>query len=214
MLKEQTHRKSLIGNYGYLLSPVSLFILCFTLIAIFLYSMESQAMFGFFKKTEVQLSPPVKGRITDNGEPLSGVEVVRELFYSGYDKESAIIDYALTNTNGEFSFVEKVIKSRAPNDVFGQNIPVSQEIYIKKEGKDDIFLLWGVSKHWRSAPPLNDLMLQLNADLQNKEVDHMVNTSGYDTRNEQLVTTICYWKSKKITTYYNNEIITSYSEID
>ncbi len=206
MLKDQSYRK--------LLSPISLFILCFTLIALFIYSMESQAMFGFLKKTEVQLSPPVKGRITDNGKPLSGIEVVRELFYSGYDKENAIIDHALTNTNGEFSFNEKIVKSRSPSDVFGQNIPVSQEIYIKKEAKDDMFLLWGVSKHWRSAPPLNDLMLQLNADLQNKEVDQMVNTTGYNTRNEQLVTTICHWESENITTYYNNEVITSYDEID
>ncbi|WP_426359652.1 DUF6795 domain-containing protein [Pseudocolwellia sp. HL-MZ19] len=68
-------------------------------------------MFSFFKKTKVQLSPFVKGRITDNGQPLPGLEVVRELFYSGYDKENAIIDYALTNTNGEFSFDEKIVKS-------------------------------------------------------------------------------------------------------
>ncbi len=171
-------------------------------------------MFGFFKKTEVQLSPPVKGRITDNGKPLSGVEIVRELFYSGYDKENSLIDYALTNTNGEFSFDEKIIKSRSPNDIFGQNLPVSQEIYIKKEATDDMYLLWGASKHWRSAPPLNNLMLQLNADLLNKEVDQMVNTSGYNTRNEQLVTTICHWENENITTYYNNEVITNYDEID
>jgi len=212
MFKEKTYQKC-----RYLLSPVTLFILCFTLVAIFFYSMESQAMFGFFKKTEVQLSPPVKGRITDNGQPLSGVEVVRELFYSGYDKKNAIIDYALTNTHGEFSFDEVVIKSRSPSDIFGQNIPVSQEIYIKKEADEhgaDMFLLWGASKHWRSTPPLNNLMLQLNADLQNKEVDQMVDTTGYNTRNEQLVSTICHWENDKVTTYYNNEVIRSYKEIN
>ena len=210
MLKEKTYQKC-----RYLLSPVSLFTLCFTLVAIFLYSMECQAMFGFFKKTEVQLSPPVKGRITDKGQPLSGVEVVRELFYSGYDKKNPIIDYALTNTQGEFSFDEIVVKSRSPSDIFGQNIPVSQEIYIKKEAnEDDMFLLWGASKHWRSSPPLNNLMLQLNADLQNKEVDQMVDTTGYNTRNEQLVTTICHWENDKVTTYYNNEVIRSYEEIN
>ncbi|WP_426360602.1 hypothetical protein ACPUVO_05340 [Pseudocolwellia sp. HL-MZ19] len=77
-----------------------------------------------------------------------------------------------------------------------------------------MFLLWGASKHWRTAPPLNDLMLQLNADLQNKEVDQMINTSGYNTRNEQLVSTICYWQNEKVSTYYNNEVIISYEEID
>jgi hypothetical protein len=63
---------------------------------------------------------------------LSGVEVVLELFYSGYDKENAIIDYALTNINCEFAFNEKIIKSRSPNDVLGQNLLVSQEVYVKK----------------------------------------------------------------------------------
>ncbi|WP_279386867.1 hypothetical protein [Shewanella frigidimarina] len=38
-------------------------------------------MFGFLKRYEVELSAPVKGRITHNGIPVSGMEVVRELSY-------------------------------------------------------------------------------------------------------------------------------------
>ncbi len=155
-------------------------------------------MFGFFKKTEVQLSPPVKGRITDAGKPLSGVEVVRELFYSGYDKENAIIDYALTNTNGEFSFDEKIIKSRSPNDIFGQDFLISQEVYIKKDisirkdEEDKYYWLWLTNKSWPSIPKLNDLMLQLNADLQNKEVQHDMDLSQYGGLPNQVVLSICY----------------------
>lgn len=138
MLKEQTSRK-----YSLLPPPVVLFILGFPLVFIIIYSLESQTMFGFFKRTEVQLSSPVKGRITNNGNPLASVEVVRKIFYSGYDKENAVIDYALTNTHGEFSFNEKIIKSSSQGNIFGENIPVSQEIYFKQCASRNIrWLFW------------------------------------------------------------------------
>ena len=155
MVKEQTSRK-----YSLLPPPVVLLILGFTLVVIILYALESQAMFGFFKRTEVQLSPPVKGRITNNGKPLAGVEVVRDLFYEGYDKENSVIDYALTNINGEFSFNEKIIKSRYPGDIFGENLPVSQQIYIQKDTheqlneEDRYYWLWRINKNWKSFPIL------------------------------------------------------------
>ncbi|MBO1896014.1 hypothetical protein HNW13_009550 [Shewanella sp. BF02_Schw] len=78
-------------------------------------------MFGFLKRYEVELSAPVKGRIIKNGIPISGMEIVRELSYGGYDKGEPVIDYTLTDTNGEFSFKEIKVKSNAPGNIFGQD---------------------------------------------------------------------------------------------
>ena len=58
-----------------------------------------------------------KGRITHNGIPVSGMEIVRELSYGGYNKGEPVIDYALTDTNGEFSFNEVKVKSNAPGNI-------------------------------------------------------------------------------------------------
>ncbi len=38
-------------------------------------------MFGFFKKYNAHLCSAVSGRILDNGKPLVGVKIERELYY-------------------------------------------------------------------------------------------------------------------------------------
>ncbi|WP_219701048.1 DUF4198 domain-containing protein [Marinomonas lutimaris] len=165
-------------------------------------------MVSFFglKRYDVELSPPVKGRITDNGKPVAGIEVERRLFYSGYSKE-AIFDYATTNADGEFSFEEKIVKSRAPGDIFGQNAPISQKIYIEKNKSinDENYCLWRVSKGHSPVPPLSLLMSKLNADLQSNEFEYTIDTSGYNVRNEQMVVSICDWTDKKILEKFNND---------
>ncbi|WP_159821992.1 DUF6795 domain-containing protein [Colwellia sp. 20A7] len=204
MLKDQSYRK--------LLSPISLFILCLTLIALFIYSMESQAMFGFFKRHTVEMSPEVRGRITDGGKPIVGMQVARSLSYEGYEKGKEQLEHTFTNENGEFSFKPMIIKSRMPGDLFGQNMLVKQSVYVERG--EDLYSLWFTRKPWDPIQPMSDLLLQLNADLQNKEVQHQIDTTDFGGMPSQGVISICYWQSELISTYYNNELITSYAEVN
>lgn len=152
-------------------------------------------MFGLLKSYEVELSPDVKGRITNEGKALSGVEVTRKLYYKGYEK-SPITDFALTNTRGEFSFDEVVVESKAPGNMIGQDYLVTQEITIKKGLKDpsdetDDYWLWAMSKSWKSVPPVNKLLLNLNADLQNEETQYDLDISQYGGPRHEPVVSIC-----------------------
>ncbi|WP_394496529.1 DUF6795 domain-containing protein [Shewanella sp. ENK2] len=175
----------------------------------------------FFKKYEVELSAPVKGRITNHGEPVSGLEVVRELSYGGHNKGKPIIEHALTDVNGEFSFNEKKIRSNAPGNIFGQDARLRQEIYIKKDsevikGEDDnYYWLWLISKNWMSVPYLNSFLLQLNADLTNKEIHYEADLSKFDLRSSQPLASICYWKDELLTSFYGEELeeVTSFDNL-
>ncbi|MBJ7556035.1 DUF6795 domain-containing protein [Marinomonas spartinae] len=177
-------------------------------------------MVSFFglKRYDVELSPPVKGRITDNGEPVVGAEVVRELFYAGYDKKNALFDYSTTNDNGEFEFDEKIVKSRSPGDIFGQNSMVFQDIYIEKKteklsDEDKYYWLWCTRKSWPSEDQLNKLMLHLEADLQNKEIQHEVDLSKNGGRSDQPIISLCYFKDESIKSYYKSKVVENYNEL-
>ena len=61
---------------------------------------------------------------------------------------------------------------------------------------------------------INELMLRLVAELQNKEVQHEVDLTQYGGRDNQPIVSICYWKKELITTYYNSQLITSYEDIN
>ncbi|WP_281561287.1 DUF6795 domain-containing protein [Thalassomonas sp. RHCl1] len=174
-------------------------------------------MFGLFKRHDVEMSPEVRGCITDNGKPVVGIEVIRSLMYQGYEKGKEQVEYALTDTKGRFSFEKKIIKSRLPGDIFGANMPVLQSIYIEtdnpKDQDDHYYFLWSTSKSWRSIPPLSELMLKLNGDLKNKKVKHLIDASNFGGRQRHVVSSICHWQGELISTYYNNELIASYDEI-
>ncbi|MDO6466097.1 DUF6795 domain-containing protein [Pseudoalteromonas carrageenovora] len=175
-------------HFSYFFGFIVLLFLC-------VYYLENQAMFGFFKRYDVELSPEVKGRVTDKGKILSGTEVMRKLYYEGYDK-SPVTDYALTNNHGEFSFDQLIIKSKAPGNIFGQDYLIRQEITIKNNSKDNTnndgyYWLWVMSKGWRSVPPVNDLLLNLNADLQNEEIQYDLDISHYGGSRYQPLITIC-----------------------
>ncbi|PMG41181.1 hypothetical protein BCU91_11090 [Shewanella sp. 10N.286.52.B9] len=169
-------------------------------------------MFGFFKRHTVEMSPEVRGRITDGGEPVVGMQVARSLSYEGYEKGKEQLEHTFTNENGEFTFQPMIVKSRMPGDIFGQNQLVMQIVYVERG--DKLYRLWGTRKVWEPMPPMSDLLLQLNGDLQNKEVQHLIDTSSYGGMERQNVSTICYWQGELISTYYNNELITSYAEVN
>ncbi|MBB1364681.1 MULTISPECIES: DUF6795 domain-containing protein [unclassified Shewanella] len=213
--------KNIIDKYRYLLLlTVSLFLFVVVFIS-YAYPEGDEAVFGFLKRYEVELSAPVKGRIIKNGIPISGMEIVRELSYGGYDKGEPVIDYALTDTNGEFSFKEVKVKSNAPGNIFGQDARLRQEIYIKKDldeikdGEDKYYWLWFISKNWTSVPYLNQYLMQLNADLQNKELQYEVDLTQFGLRSSQPIASICYWEGELFSVYYgeNLEEIKSFDDL-
>jgi hypothetical protein len=212
---------SILDKYRYLLLlTVSLFLFVIVFFS-YAYPEGDDAVFGFLKRYEVELSAPVQGRITNNGIPISGAEVVRELSYGGYDKGDPIIDYALTDTNGEFSFKEVKVKSNAPGNIFGQDARLRQEIYIKKEPdeikdeEDKYYWLWLISKNWISVPYLNKFLLELNADLNNKEVQHEIDLTQFGLIRDQPIISICYWEDELITTYYGESmnVVTNFNDL-
>lgn len=203
---------SLLDKYRYLLLlTVSLFLFVIVFFS-YAYPEGDDAVFGFLKRYEVELSAPVKGRITNNGIPVSGMEIVRELSYGGYNKGEPVIDYALTDINGEFSFNEVKVKSNAPGNIFGQNARLKQHIFIKKDRDeikddgDDSYWLWRISKNWVSVPYLNQYLIQLNADLQNKELQYEVDLTQFGLIRDQPVISICYWKDELFSTYYGDNL--------
>jgi len=182
------------------------------IIAVLASSTEVQAMFGFFKRHTVEMSPEVRGRITDGGKPVVGIQVARSLSYEGYQDGKEQLQHTLTNENGDFSFPAITVKSRMPGDIFGQNLQVQQIIYIERG--ENLYRLWNTSKLWEPIKPLSDLLVQLTGDLQNKEVQHLIDTSNHGGRARQSVSSICYWQSELISTYYNNNLISSYTDIN
>ena len=169
-------------------------------------------MFGFFKRHTVEMSPEVRGRITEGGKPVSGLQVARSLIYEGYQKGKEHLEHTFTNDNGEFSFQPFTIKSRMPGDLFGQNFPVMQAIYIERG--DQLFSLWSVSKVTEPIEPLSKLMLRIEADLLNTEVQHLIDASRFGGRARQSISSICHWQGELISTYYNNELVSSYEAIN
>lgn len=109
--------------------------LMLSVVGLFLLSSEASAgMFGFGKKTEVHLSPEVKGVVTLNGTPAEGAQVVRTLDYDQEYREEQI-----TDKNGHFTFPEKNIRSNRPNRMLDET-RVRQIVTVTYEGTK--YLLW------------------------------------------------------------------------
>ncbi|MPW31855.1 hypothetical protein F9L16_23120 [Agarivorans sp. B2Z047] len=64
---------------------------------------EVQAVFGIgIIKQGVEVSPEIKGRLTEDGVLLSGVTITRRFAYEGYKKGEEQLDYSTTDANGAF----------------------------------------------------------------------------------------------------------------
>jgi len=119
-------------------------------------------VFGFFKKYDAHLCSAVSGRILDNGKPVVGVKVERQLYYIDDKKRK---DSTLTDENGCFSLPEVNIRSKAPGWLFCDQ-RTQQHISMNIEGKE--YVLWSTS--FKLIEPLaafDRKLSQLNADLQN-----------------------------------------------
>ncbi len=122
-------------------------------------------MFGLGKKTEVHLSPEVKGVVTLNGRPVEGAQVVRTL---DYDREYR--EEQLTGVDGRFSFPEKNIMSDRPNKLLDET-RVRQILTVNYEGQK--YLIWYTTPgtiHRRTA--IARRLGALHCELTNPEIEH------------------------------------------
>lgn len=149
-------------------------------------------MFGLFKKQKTKLStvhlcPSVKGQILDNGKPVAGETVYRQLAYiDGKLRE----DQTTTNTNGEFYFPEINIQSDIPNNPFAEH-RTQQVIYINAE--KDILRLWDVNQP--GLEPKIEFQTKLSTllcDINNEEVNFEFKYSDHPTLT-YYGGTICRW---------------------
>jgi hypothetical protein len=142
-------------------------------------------MLGMLKKHTVELSPEVSGRLTNKGLPIKNKIIERSLTYA--DEE--YIDSCETDSNGEFSFSVKTIKSRLPGNVLHEPI-VRQAIYIDFEDKN--YLLWhafqdGIEVIIEFQPKLKNLI----ADISTPEKDFRI-TSQSNNKSYKIFS-ICNW---------------------
>jgi hypothetical protein len=174
---------------------------------------EVQAVFGIgIIKQDVEMSPEIKGRLTEDGVPLSGVTITRRFAYEGYKKGEEQLDYSTTDANGAFSFPELIIKSRYPKDIFGQNALVKLRIYYEQESSRHYFW-FSNSSYAPFVEPIAALLQKLKADLKNKQVKYQFDTSPYSEEMQQIVSSICYFEGYEDVAYFNGELISSFSTL-
>ncbi|WP_049788914.1 DUF6795 domain-containing protein [Photobacterium profundum] len=178
------------------------------------FSEEAHAMFWPFKRYDVEMSPPVAGRLTDGGKPVVGTMITRAIFYQGYKDGKGQITTTLTDDTGRFEFDEMTIRSRYPGDIFGQNFPVSQNIYVGEPEKEDVHLLWSASKGVKSFPTLSRLMVDLESDVDNPDYTYVFDIYDEGGRSRQIISSTCFWQGDKlIETHVKNSATGEYEEL-
>ncbi len=149
-------------------------------------------MFWPFKKYDVEMSPEIRGVIKLDGVPQAGLTVYRELFYEGYKGGKEISDSTITNKQGEFQFSEFVTRSRYPGDIFGQSLPIIQEIYTKR-GENEVHL-WRAAKSTDVVPLLSELLINLDCDLNSEERSYDLKDLKTGKSIHVPLSSICRWQ--------------------
>lgn len=146
-------------------------------------------MFGFFKKYDAHLCSAVSGRILNNGKPLAGIKIERELYYID-DKTRE--DSTLTDENGYFTLPEVNVRSKAPGWLFTEQL-TKQVIYT--EYNNSFFKIWSATAWGIDPIPAYERKLsQLNADLTDPLVAFTFIDDTIPTR-PHSATSICRWES-------------------
>ncbi|MDP2716619.1 DUF6795 domain-containing protein [Rheinheimera sp.] len=168
--------------------PLLLLAAALSFLGFIVFSQQVMAdMFSWFKKYDVHLSPAVQGKISFNGNPVANIKVFRELTY---DKE--YLDHALTDSQGNFSFDEKNIRSSRPGSLL--ETFTRQVLFLDHNGKRHI--LWRfTNRTTEPAKTINSLLNGLRCDLSNPDMI-------YDLENQEhpahphVVSGICTFETE------------------
>lgn len=167
------------------MTSMSRFLVLIVVSLILVNSEVSAGMFGLGKKYDVELFPPVQGRILLDGEALSGVTVIREATYDNSD-----IQEARTDEEGRFSFPEWLVKSRTPGKPFVED-RLRQVIIAEHQGHK--YVLWYyVTGRTSGEAVVAEKLQALDCDLRDEETDHHFQKAENPDFTHN-VSSICRW---------------------
>lgn len=171
------------------LSPRFVVLLILVCAVIFPVISQGEDMFSWFrKKKEVFLSPEVKGIVTENGQPVANLEIIRSLIYID---EKVHRDAAITDENGRFHFPKKTILSSIPNKLIAEH-RVSQEIFIERE--DGLTPLWVATQAGiNEIPEYSKKLSFLNCQITDPHVVFEFKNQKNKHRN-YVAQSICRWE--------------------
>ncbi|MPW31903.1 hypothetical protein F9L16_23390 [Agarivorans sp. B2Z047] len=148
-------------------------------------------MFGIgIIKQDVEMSPEIKGRLTEDGKPIIGATIAHSIVYEGFKKRQELLQYDTTNGAGHFTFPEVAIKSHHPKGLLGQNSRVSMRVYFERNS--DIHQLWySSSSRMPLAKPVVAQLKNLDCDLNNSKIQYEFDTSVFSEEKALVVISIC-----------------------
>ncbi|WP_217874670.1 DUF6795 domain-containing protein [Pseudoalteromonas shioyasakiensis] len=164
---------------------------------------QGDDMFSWFrKKKEVFLSPEVNGIVTENGQPIANLEIIRSLMYlDEIDRR----DTAITDEGGRFHFPKITIFSSIPNKLIVEN-RISQEVFILN-GENKIELWSANQSGIKEIPEYTNKLAFLNCEITNTLVRFEFKNYNNEHLN-RIASSICRWEKDYIPTHIieNGEI--------
>lgn len=130
-------------------------------------------VFGWFKRTEIQWSPEIRGVLFNQGEPVTNREVKRRLYYEGKER----YDSVATDAHGHFYFPRKTLKVRRV--LF--DVSVAMELYVTeypdKKDEDLVFSIGNLNHlNYQSLNLiLSDMQCELTAPSKNEQLKYLEN---------------------------------------
>lgn len=145
-------------------------------------------MFDFLNKVDVELFPPVEGRLFYNGEPLQDVEIIREAAYDKVETETTV-----TAADGHFSFPRWTARSSTPGKPLIE-VRIRQVVAVRYQG--EFYILWQhTTDKITPEPVITDLLGRLDCDIVNEQADHYFPIPGSPDF-EHIIGSICRLKLK------------------
>jgi hypothetical protein len=126
-----------------------------------------------FRSVEIQLSPVVSGVLTDNGKPIAGATIVRQLTYGSYADSTTV-----TDDNGQFSFPAHSIRSLRPGWLAERSKPtlVKHGIFLRQS--DDHINVFSWQSHYSLVQhPLSQVLANLQCELSKEPEQYIINST-------------------------------------
>lgn len=114
-----------------------------------------------FRAVDIELSPNITGILTDNGEPVEGAILVRQLEYGTYADHTTI-----TDENGQFSFPAHSIRSFRPGWFAERRKPTLAKhgIFMRKDNEHINLFSWQ-SHYTLLQHPISEVLSHLHCEL-------------------------------------------------
>jgi len=146
-------------------------------------------MFDFLKRYDVHLCSAVSGRLLNNGEPLVGIKVKRQLEYA--DNKTRI-DTTRTDKQGAFTMPAVNIRSNTPGRLFAEPKTLQSIGFFYKKKFYPLWLTY--LSMIEPCPAFDKKLSQLNADIKDAAVFFSFENINAPNRSS-AASSICRWDS-------------------